>query len=71
MLALLWLVAAAPAVYLLFKSRGGFLVGDKKAGLELSDLSNDSVRIGYPGYVDGQVAVQARRESALHAGQHR
>jgi hypothetical protein len=46
-------------------------VGDKKAGLELSDLSNDSVRIGYPGYVDGQVAVQARRESALHAGQHR
>ncbi len=60
------------AVYLLFKSRGGFLVGDKKAGLELSDLSNDSVRIGYPGYVDGQVAAaQARREPTIRAGRHR
>jgi hypothetical protein len=59
------------AVYLLFKSRGGFLVGDKKAGVELSELSNDSVRVGYPGYLDGQVPAQARRESAMQAGRHR
>lgn len=62
------------AIYLLFKSRGGFLVGDKKAGVELSEVSNDSVRIGYPGYLDGQVPAQqqqARRESATQGGRHR
>jgi len=60
-----------PAVYLLFKSRGGFLVGDKKAGVELAEVSDGSVRIGYPGYVDGQVKAQARREAAFHNGVHR
>ncbi|HYY51700.1 MAG TPA: hypothetical protein VE755_02455 [Myxococcales bacterium] len=60
-----------PAVYLMFKSRGGFLVADKKAGVELSDVSDQSVRIGYPRYVDQQVQAQARRESALFDGKHR
>jgi len=61
-----------PAVYLLFKSsRGGFLVADKKAGVELADVSDRSVRIGYPGYLDQQVQAQARRESALFTGKHR
>jgi hypothetical protein len=60
-----------PAVYLLFKSRGGFLVGDKKAGVELGEVSDASVRAGYPGYVDQQVQAQARRESALFDGRHR
>ncbi len=59
------------AVYLLFKSRGGFLVGDKKAGADLSEVSANSVKAGYPGYVDQQVQIQARRESSLHAGHHR
>ncbi len=59
-----------PAVYILFKSRGGFLVGDKKAGVELSDVSDQSVAIGYPGYVDKQAQAQARREPDLH-GSHR
>jgi hypothetical protein len=58
-----------PSVYLLFKSRGGFLVGDKKSGVALSEVSTDSVRIGYPGYVDTQVQAQARRES--YPGRHR
>jgi len=58
-----------PSVYLLFKSRGGFLVGDKKADMQLAELRDGSVRIGYPGYVDGQ--AQARRESAMHGGKHR
>jgi hypothetical protein len=57
-----------PAVYLLFKSRGGFLVGDKKAGVELSEVSANSVKIGYPGYLDAQVQAQARREPGLHLG---
>jgi len=60
-----------PAVYLLFKSRGGFLVVDKKAGMELGEVSDQSVRAGYPGYVDPQVQAQARRESALFSGRHR
>ena len=59
-----------PAVYLLFKSRGGFLVGDKKQGLALADVSDQSVKIGYPGYVDAQAQAQARREPGLH-GKHR
>jgi hypothetical protein len=59
------------AVYLLFKSRGGFLLGDKKEGVALSEISSGSVRIGYPGYVDAQVQAQARRESGLHQGRHR
>ena len=59
-----------PAVYILFKSRGGFLVGDKKAGVELADVSDQSVKIGYPGYVDAQAQAQARREPGLH-GKHR
>ena len=50
-----------PAVYLLFKSRGGFLVADKKADTQLSDLSDQSVRIGYPGYLDPQLRMQAQR----------
>jgi hypothetical protein len=60
-----------PAVYLLFKSRGGFLVGDKKAGVELGEVSSESVRIGYPGYVDAQSQAQARRDPGLHEGHHR
>jgi hypothetical protein len=58
-----------PSVYLLFKSRGGFMVGDKKADMQLAELRDGSVRIGYPAYVDGQ--AQARRESAMHGGKHR
>jgi hypothetical protein len=50
-----------PAVYLLFKSRGGFLVADKKSDTQLADVSDQSVRIGYPGYVDPQLRAQARR----------
>jgi hypothetical protein len=50
-----------PAVYLLFKSRGAWLVGDRKPGARLRNLSNDSVRTAYPGWVDHQALAQARR----------
>jgi hypothetical protein len=59
------------AVYFLFKSRGGFLVADKKLGIDVAEVSDRSVRAGYPGYLDQQVQVQARRESALFDGKHR
>ena len=59
------------SVYILFKSRGGFLVSDKKSGVQLSEVSADSVKIGYPGYIDAQVQAQARRESGLNSGRHR
>lgn len=60
-----------PAVFLLIKSRGGFLVADKKAGVDLDEVTDQSVRIGYPGYLDQQVQAQARREPALFDGRHR
>jgi hypothetical protein len=60
-----------PAVYLLVKSRGGFLIADKKAGVDLGDVSDHAVRVGYPGYLDEQVQAQARREPALFEGRHR
>jgi hypothetical protein len=59
------------AVYYLFKSRGGFLVADKKAGVDLAEVSDQSVRVGYPGFLDHQVQAQARRESAPFDGRHR
>src|SRR5262249_4909123 len=43
-----------PAVYLLLKSRGGFLVVDKKAGVELGEVSDQAVKLGYRGYLDPQ-----------------
>ena len=59
------------SVYILFKSRGGFLLGDKKSGVQLPEVSASSVKIGYPGYVDAQVQAQARRESGLNSRRHR
>jgi hypothetical protein len=59
-----------PAVYILFKSHGGFVVGDKKSGVELGDVSAESVRIGYPGWADtAQARAQARAE--VRSGKHR
>lgn len=60
-----------PALYLLIRSRGGFLVADKKAGIDLEQMSDRAVRLGYTGYLDHQVQAQARRESALFEGRHR
>ncbi len=56
-----------PAVYLLFKSRGSWLVGDRKPEARLRNVSNDSVRTGYPGWVDSQGLAQARRADRLSA----
>jgi hypothetical protein len=59
-----------PAVYLLFKSRGAWLVGDRKPGARLHTVSNDSVRLAYPGWVDHQGLAQARRADRV-GGKHR
>jgi hypothetical protein len=56
-----------PAVYLLFKSRGSWLVGDRRSGARLANLSNDSIRLAYPGWVDHQGLAQARRSDRLSA----
>ena len=53
-----------PAVYVLFRHQGSYVIGDKKSGMALSDLSLDSVRAGYPGWSDGDRGLstaQARR----------
>ncbi len=59
-----------PAVYLLFKSRGSWRVGDRKPGARLRNVSNDSIRTRYPGWVDSQGLAQARRADPL-SGKHR
>ena len=59
-----------PAVYFLFKSRGAWLVGDRKPGARLANLSNDSIRLAYPGWVDHQGLAQARRSDRV-SGKHR
>jgi hypothetical protein len=61
----------APAVYVLFKSRNGFLVGDKIEGVGLGRVSGELVRNGYPGWVDHQVQAQAKRAEAIRNGKHR
>jgi hypothetical protein len=53
-----------PAVYMLFKSRGSWRVGDRKTGARLRSLSNDAVR-SYQGWVDHQALAQARRADRL------
>ena len=55
-----------PAVYFLFKSRGAWLVGDRKPGARLAAVSNDFLR-AYPGWVDHQALAQARRADRPHA----
>jgi len=37
-----------PAVYILFRHAGSYLIGDKKGGLTISELSADSLAAGYP-----------------------
>jgi hypothetical protein len=61
-------LASDDAVYLLFKSRGSFLVGDKKPSFELAEVTEASVRRGYPGFVDGQVQAQAQAEAQQAQG---
>jgi hypothetical protein len=50
-----------PVTYVVFKSHGSWLVGDKKPGMRLGDISDESIRARYPGWVDHQALVQARR----------
>ena len=49
------------AAYVLFKSHGSWLVGAKEFGARLDDLSDESIRARYPGWVDHQALTQARR----------
>jgi hypothetical protein len=49
------------ATYALFKSHGSWLVGAKEFGAHLGDLSDESIRARYPGWVDHEALTQARR----------
>jgi hypothetical protein len=49
------------ATYILFKSRGSWLVGAKEFGARLGDIPDESIRSRYPGWVDHQALTQARR----------
>jgi hypothetical protein len=53
------------AVYLLFRSHGGFTVGEKMEGASLAQVSAPSVRTRYRGWVDSAALAQARRGPSL------
>jgi hypothetical protein len=50
-----------PVTYVVFKSHGAWLVGDRKPGMRLEDIPDEAIRAGYPGWVDHQALTQARR----------
>ena len=49
------------AIYVLFKSNGSWRVGAKEFGAHLGDISDESIRSRYRGWVDHQALTQARR----------
>jgi hypothetical protein len=55
-----------PAVYVLFRHHGSYVIADKKSGAALSDVTIESVRAGYPGWADGSSGMQARRSPTKH-----
>jgi hypothetical protein len=59
-----------PAVYLLFKTRGTWRVGDRKPRVRIEKVSAESIRSAYPGWVDHQALAQARR-AERSSGKHR
>ena len=59
-----------PAVYLLFKTRGTWRIGDRKPGARMEKISAESIRSAYPGWVDHQALAQARRAERV-SGRHR
>lgn len=50
-----------PAVYVLFRHRGSYLIGDKKLGVQLADVTDDAIRDGYPGWTEMPKLAEARR----------
>jgi len=50
-----------PAVYLLFRHHGSYVIGDKKGGLSLGDVTAESVRQSYPGWTERPIAASGRR----------
>src|SRR5262249_52136232 len=61
------MTTGGPAVYLLFKSRGTWLVGDRKPGLWLREMSDNSVRNRYAGWADSQAVTQAEVQAQVQA----
>jgi hypothetical protein len=49
------------ATYILFKSHGSWLVGAKEFGARIGDISDESIRSRYRGWVDHEALTQARR----------
>jgi hypothetical protein len=50
-----------PAVYVLLRYRGSYLIADKKVGVQLADVSPDSIRQAYPGWAESPRMAEARR----------
>jgi hypothetical protein len=50
-----------PALYILFLRDGTWLVGDKKGGMSLDDVTRESVQAGYPGWTEPEKKPLGRR----------
>ncbi len=54
----------SPAVYVVFKTGGGsWRIRDRRPGAHLRDVSNDSLRAGYPGWTNHQGFARERAEA--------
>ena len=54
-----------PAVYVLFKSGGSWLIRDRRPDVRLRQVSDDSVRASYPGWTNHRAFARARAEARL------
>ena len=52
-----------PAVYVLFKTGGSWRVRDRRPGVRLRSVSDDSVRASYPGWTNPQAFARERAEA--------
>ena len=54
-----------PAVYVLFKSGGSWLIRDRRPDVRLRQVSDDSVRASYPGWTNHRAFARERAEARL------
>ncbi len=55
-----------PAVYVLFRHHGTYVIGDKKSGMSLGDVSPASLDAGYPGWADKSNGSAPQTRRAQH-----
>jgi len=52
-----------PAVYVVFKTGGSWRIRDRRPGVRLRDVTDDSLRASYPGWTNHQAFARERAEA--------